>query len=205
MTCPAWVHSPATGPADDRRQAGDVWCYDLVMDLEELSIASRACDAGVKGTTGTQASFLSCLTATTTRCLAWNNSWPKRWGGRVTRSPDRPTRERSMPRCWESSRASASRPTRRATTFDSPAPQGIEEPFGKKQVGSSARALQAKPDAVRTDVQSRALRDLAARQAADPAATQWMEGTLDDSANRRLTLPRPSWPSSGVDSLSQHR
>lgn len=65
----------------------------------------------------------------------------------------------------------------------------IEEPFGKNQIGSSAMAYKRNP--MRSERICRLCKAVvnSARNATDIAMTQWFERTLDDSANRRLSIP----------------
>ena len=66
----------------------------------------------------------------------------------------------------------------------------MEEPFEKNQVGSSAMAYKRNPDAFRAHLLAVPLCDGADGQHASmTASTQWFERTLDDSANRRLSMP----------------
>ena len=69
--------------------------------------------------------------------------------------------------------------------------QEIDEPFEAEQVGSSAMPYKRNPMRCRAHVRPGALpRSAWPSSAAQTAATQWLERTLDDSVNRRLTLPQ---------------
>ncbi|TVR12738.1 MAG: adenylosuccinate lyase [Planctomycetota bacterium] len=169
-----------------------LWLQDLLMDLRNLE---RARDdlrfRGVKGTTGTQASFLTLfdgdhdkvesLDALVTKAFGFAKSYPVT-GQTYSRKVDC-----DLLSVLGSLGASAHKI---ATDWRLLAHlKEVEEPFEKDQIGSSAMAYKRNPmRAERCCALSRHLMALVAN-AQNTAATQWMERTLDDSANRRISLP----------------
>ena len=171
-----------------------LWAYDLALDLAEVEHRIASLKArSVKGTTGTQASFLELFDGDHAKVLEARAAGREEDGLRrdATPSPGKRIRARSTPRC--STRSPASRPVRHKAATDLRIlahRKEIEEPFEKEQIGSSAMAYKRNP------MRSERICSLARfamnlpSNAAETHATQWMERTLDDSANRRLVLPQ---------------
>ena len=170
-----------------------LWCYDLVLDLAEIEhrLATLRC-RGVKGTTGTQASFLALfggdhgcvekLDQLVAEKMGFESSYPVT-GQTYTRKVDAQVLD-SLGGIAQSCHKFATDLRLLAGRKE------LEEPFEKDQVGSSAMAYKRNPmRAERMCGLARFVMSLTS-SAAQTAATQWLERTLDDSANRRLTLPQ---------------
>lgn len=170
-----------------------LWLFDLVLDLQELE---RRRDElpfrGAKGTTGTQASFLALFRGDHKKVKQLDRLVAKKMGF-----------TRVVPVCGQTY-------TRKFDTQIIDALNGVaqsahkwgndlrllahrqevDEPFEAEQVGSSAMAYKRNPmRAERMCALSRFVMGLPA-MAANTAATQWFERTLDDSAARRLYIPQ---------------
>jgi adenylosuccinate lyase len=170
-----------------------LWCYDLVLDLEEVEHRLATLRArGVKGTTGTQASFLALfhgdhakvqqLDRLVAQKIGFPDSYPVT-GQTYTRKVDSQVMDclagvaQSGHKFGTDLRLLAGR-------------KEIEEPFEAEQIGSSAMPYKRNPmRAERLCGISRFVMSLTS-SAAQTTATQWLERTLDDSANRRLTVPQ---------------
>ena len=169
-----------------------LWAYELVMDIEELEqLDNVVLLRGAKGTTGTQASFLALF------------------GGdreKVFQLDAEVARELELPKVHP---VTGQTYTRKVDTHVVGALAGVaqsahrfandmrllarerelEEPFGKEQVGSSAMPYKRNPMMCeRMTALARYVMSLVT-SSAFTAACQWLERTLDDSANRRLVLP----------------
>jgi adenylosuccinate lyase len=170
-----------------------LWLYDLVLDLQELE---RRRDElpfrGAKGTTGTQASFLALFRGDHDKVKKLDRLVARKAGfGRVV-----PVTGQTYPRKIDSQVLDAlgglaQSAHKWGTDLRLLAHrQEVDEPFEADQVGSSAMAYKRNPmRAERMCSLARFLMGLPAT-AADTAATQWLERTLDDSACRRLYLPQ---------------
>jgi adenylosuccinate lyase len=170
-----------------------LWCYDFVLDLHELEHRLETLRfRGVKGTTGTQASFLALfhgdhervrqLDLLVARKMGFESVYPVT-GQTYSRKVDSQILDalsgmgETVHKFGTDLRLLAHR-------------QEIDEPFEAEQVGSSAMAYKRNPmRAERMCGLARFLSSLSV-SAAQTAATQWLERTLDDSVNRRLTLPQ---------------
>jgi adenylosuccinate lyase len=178
-----------------------LWCYDLVLDLEELErrIASLRF-RGAKGTTGTQASFLSLFHGDHARVRRLDELVAEKMGFETVY----PVTGQTYSRKIDSQVLDAlSGVAQSAHKFGTDLRllqhrQEVEEPFEKEQVGSSAMAYKRNPmRAERMCGLARFVIQLVGN-AAQTAAVQWLERTLDDSVNRRLTIPQAFLATDGV-------
>ncbi len=192
LPCLGFTHLQPAQPVTVGKRA-TLWCYDLVLDLEELEHRIAAIKLrGVKGTTGTQATFLSLfngdhgkveeLDRVVCRKLGFSAAYAVT-GQTYSRKVDSQVIDvlgglaQSAHKSGSDLRLLQSR-------------KEIEEPFEKHQIGSSAMAYKRNPmRSERMCGLARFVMSLTS-SAAQTTATQWMERTLDDSANRRLTIPQ---------------
>ncbi|KAI3650513.1 hypothetical protein MP228_003994 [Amoeboaphelidium protococcarum] len=169
-----------------------LWLQEFIWDLQALQrVRDDLCFRGVKGTTGTQASFLALfngdhdkvqqLDKLVTQYAGFQKSYPVT-GQTYSRKVDL-----DVLNVLSSFGASAHK---FATDIRLLANlKEIEEPFEKDQIGSSAMAYKRNPmRSERTCGLARHLMSLVTN-AQNTAANQWFERTLDDSANRRITIP----------------
>ncbi|MDP1892223.1 MAG: adenylosuccinate lyase, partial [Gemmatimonadaceae bacterium] len=194
-----WKDEPALGythlqPAQPTTvgKRTTLWMQDLVLDLADLDhrIATLPL-RGVKGTTGTQASFLSLLggdhakvrdlDVRVTRAMGFGASLPVT-GQTYTRKLDAHVLD--VLAGLAASAAKFAGDMRMLQAFGE-----IEEPFEKEQIGSSAMAYKRNPmRSERINSISRFVLSLTPN-ANQTHSVQYFERTLDDSANRRLAIP----------------
>ncbi|OGV75316.1 MAG: adenylosuccinate lyase [Lentisphaerae bacterium RIFOXYB12_FULL_65_16] len=169
-----------------------LWLYDLLLDLQEVErLLAELPFRGVKGTTGTQASFMELFEDNGASVEALDRRVTELMG--FERAV--PVSGQTYSRKWDYRTLTvlagiAQSAAKMATDVRLLAHlKEIEEPFGDKQVGSSAMAYKRNP------MRSERVCSLAryvislTDNAAQTHASQWFERTLDDSANRRLSLP----------------
>jgi adenylosuccinate lyase len=169
-----------------------LWCYELVLDLREIE---RRIDdlkfLGVKGTTGTQASFLALFHGDHAKVEALDHQVAQAFGFAETYPVSGQTYSRKIDAQVIASLAGLAESAHR---FGSDLrllahEREVEEPFEAEQVGSSAMAYKRNP--MRAERMCSIARYALSLPvvACQTAATQWLERTLDDSAARRIVLP----------------
>jgi adenylosuccinate lyase len=169
-----------------------LWLQDLLLDLEELE--SRRAGLrflGVKGTTGTQANFLSMFDGDSAKVrkldelVASKMGFDRAWrvsGQTYTRKVDAQVHA-ALSRIAESAHKFAN-DLRLLQSF-----RQVQEPFGESQVGSSTMAYKKNPMKCERITSLARLVIALAQNASFTAANQWFERTLDDSAGKRIALP----------------
>lgn len=169
-----------------------LWLHDLLLDYRDLEFRqSQLALLGVKGATGTQASFLSLFEGDESKVNRLEQLVAEKVG--INRSY--PVSGQTYSRKVDSQVVNALGGFAQSASkfgYDMRLLQHlreIEEPFEEEQVGSSAMAYKRNPmRAERIDALSRHL-IINTLNPAMTAATQWFERTLDDSANRRIAIP----------------
>lgn len=187
----AFTHFQPAQPTTVGKRA-TLWIHELVMDLEDLDyVAGSIRLLGSKGTTGTQASFLELFDGDMDRVRKLDPMIAEKLG---------------YPGCYPVSGQTYSRKVdsrvlnilagiaQSAHKFSNDIRllqhlKEIEEPFEKSQIGSSAMAYKRNP--MRSE-RIASLSNYVMSDVMNPmlvASTQWFERTLDDSANKRLSIP----------------
>jgi adenylosuccinate lyase len=192
LPCLGFTHFQPAQPTTVGKRAV-LWCYDLVLDLAEIEhrLASLKF-RGAKGTTGTQASFLALFEGDHAKVDELDRLVAKKMGFSESYPVTGQTYSRKIDSQILAALSGIAQSAHKAGT-DLRLLQGrkeIEEPFEDRQIGSSAMAYKRNPmRCERMCALSRFVIALAA-SADDTAANQWLERTLDDSANRRLSIPQ---------------
>ena len=169
-----------------------LWMQDYLSDLEELDFVLASLRfLGCRGTTGTEASFMDLFESDGAKIDEMNRRIAEKFGFAACYSVcgqtyPRKTDSRIL-NCLSSIAQSAYRMAQdiRLLQHD----RQLEEPFEDSQIGSSAMAYKRNP--MRCERICSLSRYLMADAANAPmtASAQWLERTLDDSANRRISLP----------------
>jgi adenylosuccinate lyase len=184
-----------------------LWCADFILDYHEIEHRRDTLRfRGAKGTTGTQASFLALFHGDHDKVRKLDRLVAQKMGFDQVFSVTGQTYSRKVDSqildCLSGIGQSAHKFGTDLRLLAHR--QEIDEPFEKEQVGSSAMAYKRNPmRAERMCGLARFLSTLPV-SAAQTAATQWLERTLDDSVNRRLTLPQAFLAADAVLRLAQN-
>lgn len=170
-----------------------LWLQSLVLDLEEMEFFLDTLRfRGVKGTTGTAASFLELFESDYSKVQHLDRELSRRFGFEKVFGVSGQTYDRKVDAKVVALLSNIAQSAHKFTN-DLRLLQNlkeIEEPFEKDQIGSSAMAYKRNPmRSERIGALSKFVMSLSSSSAM-VASTQWFERTLDDSANKRLTIPQ---------------
>lgn len=178
-----------------------LWCNDFVTDLSEIEYRiANIPFRGVKGTTGTQASFLELFNGNHNKVKQLDKAVAKSFGFEKLCPVTGQTYSRKIDSLVINSIANIAQSAHKMCNDIRLLAnlKEIEEPFEKSQIGSSAMAYKRNPmRCERVTALSRFLISLSSSPQMT-AAEQWLERTLDDSANRRVVIPEAFLAADGI-------
>lgn len=192
LPCLGFTHLQPAQPTTVGKRAC-LWAYDFAMDLAEIEHRIASIKAlGSKGTTGTQASFLELFHGDHARVRKLEELVCRKIGFDAAYAVSGQTYSRKIDSYVLGNLSAVAQSAHKmATDLRLLAHRKeVEEPFEKEQIGSSAMAYKRNP--MRSERICSLARFVTSLEssAAQTASVQWLERTLDDSANRRLTLPQ---------------
>ena len=206
MPCLGYTHyQPAQLVTVGKRAT--LWLQDLMLDLEELDDVLAAIRfLGCRGTTGTEASFLALFDGDTAKIDEMNRRIAADFGFERLYDVCGQTYPRKLDSRILNVLSSVAQSCYRFANdvrllqHD----RQLEEPFETSQIGSSAMPYKRNP--MRCERICSLARFVMADAANAPmtASTQWLERTLDDSANRRISLPEGFLAADGILRLMQN-
>ena len=187
----AFTHFQPAQPTTVGKRA-TLWLHDLCLDLEDLDYVLGSLKLlGSKGTTGTQASFLELFDGDHEKCRKADAMIAEKMGFSQCYPVSGQTYSRKVDTRVLNVLAGIAQSAHKFTN-DIRLLQHlkeVEEPFEKNQIGSSAMAYKRNP--MRSE-RIASLSNYVMSDVINPmlvASTQWFERTLDDSANKRLSIP----------------
>lgn len=186
----AYTHFQAAQPTTVGKRA-TLWAHDLLLDLEDIDdLIDSLKLLGSKGTTGTQASFMELFDGDEEKCRRLDKIIAEKMGFKACYPVSGQTYSRKIDFKVLSVLSGVAQSAHKFSN-DMRLLQHlkeIEEPFEKSQIGSSAMAYKRNP--MRCErmaaLANYVISDL--NNAAVTSSTQWFERTLDDSANKRLSI-----------------
>ncbi len=191
LPAPGYTHFQPAQPVTMGKRAA-LWMQDVITDLEEIDfVLGQFRFLGCRGAVGTEASFLSLFGGDGEKCDAMNDMLCEAFGFDGCFDVCGQTYPRKLDSRILNALSSVAQTCYRMAQdirllqHD----RQVEEPFGEKQVGSSAMAYKRNP--VRCERICSLARYLIAdsMNGAMTASVQWLERSLDDSANRRISMP----------------
>ncbi len=187
----AYTHFQTAQPTTVGKRAS-LWLMEFLMDLDQVEFfLERKRLRGVKGTTGTQASFMELFNGDHGKIRKLDKLVAEKMGFHDTFPVTGQTCSRKLD-CQALNILSGIAQSAYKMCGDIRLLQHlgeIEEPFDKKQVGSSAMAYKRNPMRCERVCSLARYVIVDAMNPAMTAATQWLERTLDDSANKRISVP----------------
>lgn len=199
----AYTHFQAAQPTTVGKRA-TLWLNDLMLDLQQLEFQLENLKLlGCKGTTGTQASFMELFDGDVEKCRALDQKIADKMGFESCVPVSGQTYSRKVDFQVLSVLSGIAQS---ATKFSNDIrllshEKEVDEPFETKQIGSSAMAYKRNP------MRSERICSLARyvicdlQNAAMTTTGQWFERTLDDSANKRLSVPEAFLATDAILSL----
>ena len=187
----AYTHFQAAQPTTVGKRA-TLWLQDFLMDFERLEYEEGKLKLlGCKGTTGTGASFLELFGGDTEKVKLVEKKIADKMGFNACMPVSGQTYSRKVDSFVLNVLAGiAQSASKMATDIRLLAHmKEFDEPFEANQIGSSAMAYKRNPMRCERIVSLSRYVMNDAKNAADTAANQWLERTLDDSANRRIAIP----------------
>ncbi len=199
----AYTHFQAAQPTTLGKRA-TLWAQDLIMDLEHLDFVKDSLKLlGCKGTTGTGASFLALFGGDHKKVVELEKKICEKMGFKAAMPVSGQTYSRKVDYFVLSALSGIAQSACKAAgdlrllahmkEFD--------EPFESHQIGSSAMAYKRNPMRCERIASLSRYVISDAMNPAMTAATQWLERTLDDSANRRISIPEAFLAIDGILSL----
>ena len=202
----AFTHFQPAQPTTVGKRA-TLWIQELLMDLEDVEYQlEKAKLLGSKGTTGTQASFLELFDGDHQKCKELDKKIAEKMGYKACFPVSGQTYSRQLDSQFLNVLAGIAQS---AAKFSNDIRllqhlKEVEEPFEKNQIGSSAMAYKRNP------MRSERIGSLSRYVMVDvlngyfTTATQWFERTLDDSANKRLSIPEAFLAVDGILALYEN-
>ena len=191
VACLGWTHFQAAQPVTVGKRA-TLWLQDLLFDLEQLnSVISNLKFFGCKGATGTAASFLNLFNGDDKKVVELERKIAGRMGFEDVYPITAQTYSRKLDYFILSvlsgiaqSAHKFSNDIRLLSNL-----KEVDEPFEDGQIGSSAMPYKRNPMRSERIASLSRFVIVGTQNTALTAATQWLERTLDDSANRRIVIP----------------